>query len=54
VSRQYKSKWQVCGVFDADSDCNEWVLNGTAVIAHLKNRAGDGEIKTIVPGPGQV
>lgn len=54
MSRQHKTKWQVGGVLDADSHCDEWILDRAAVVAHLKNRAGDGEIKTIVSEPGQV
>ena len=54
MSRQDKSKRQVCGVPDSDSDGDEWVLNGTTVVTHLKRRAGDGEIKTVMFGSREV
>ncbi len=41
-------------MLDSDSHCDEGILNGTAIVAHLKNRVGDGEVKTIMFGAGQI
>lgn len=54
MARQDKPKRQVCGVPDSDSNGDEWVLNGTTVVTHLKRRAGNCEIKAVMFGPREV